>query len=237
LKSNLEKIRKDLDSSVVGKADGETALKAMGFEIVETAPVDRSTKSRLIPFNVLQKSFAAPKGLWQEPENFEDNLYVYMVSQILEPESMSFEEARSQIREHILETKLETLIRSLQQEMNSGKLKWMDLKSYGAEIKTYPSVYLFQDNPIPELTKSDAILKALQSLTSKNSISAPLLNQGTWLLIRASNFDSKPDTKASKPEDTKEILTVKRTDVLESMVTQLIKEADIPKSFRDKYQL
>ena len=237
LKAELEKIRKEIDSSVVGKANGEEALRTLGFEVVETAPVDRSTKSRLIPFNVLQKSFAATKGLWQEPENFEDNLYVYMVSQVLAPESMSFEEAKTQIREHLLEGKLDTLVRSLQQELVSDKIKWTDLKGYGAEVKNYPSVYLFRDNPIPELTKSDAILKTLQNLTPNNSISAPLLNQGNWLIIQASHFDNNADAKATKQEDTKEILTVKRTDVLETMVTQLIKDADIPKSFRDKYQL
>jgi hypothetical protein len=76
-------------------------------------------------------------------------------------------------------------------------------------------------------------------LKPSDPISAPLFHENKWILFRGSQWTSGakvvPETEKNKIRE--ELLSKKRTSILESYIQSLVKSAKIPDEFRKKYQI
>jgi|GEM_PF-2770448 len=239
-KEYVESLKDDLSKKLANQtADDSAYLKAKGFSINTTDPVNRSAKEALVPFVVLQKAFIASKDQWQTPEEFEDHLFVYRTTKILPPQQMSLLEAKTRIKQDLLSDEAEKLVRNLHQEISSNKLKWASLKSYGASLETKEHIKVFSLDKVPGFSQSDNLLRAMQTLTPAQDLSEPILYQGEWIMMKADHFSNLADQISQKEVNSqkKEIETAKKEDVLDSFIGALVKSAEIPQDFREKYHI
>lgn len=225
----------------------ETTLTELGFVINKTDPITRSSKDAIAPFVVIQKAFELePNTNWSGPEKFEDNLYVYKVAEVMPPESKSFEEARSQVLARHVSQLTEAMVKDARKRLAEGELEWSALKSLGAKVNKHSNVKAFQVEQVPGFGRSSTLLKAMQALNEADPVSQPLLQGKEWVLMMAEDIKVTPPNESASKEKTaqdaetdtdKDLLTMKRTDVVESFVQDLIEEAKIPAEFREKYKL
>jgi len=217
----------------------EDYLKTKNFKFSESKAFDRKSRVEGIPFIVLQSALRAPLKKWEGPLDMQNHIYVYRVTEILTAEQMSLKEATPEIKKRVEKDETEKLAKGLAEDLKSGKTKWSSLKSKGAKVKNHKKISPYQLNEVPDLGPSEILIRAVQELTPAESYSSALIHQDKWILLHGSKFNNRPKTlpKEERKRVKDSLFSQKKGQILDSFVQRLVKEAKIPKSFRDKYQL
>lgn len=232
----LKNIRTDLEQKYVGKKnEDKNWLEQKGFSITQTSPIDRSARDALIPFAVTQKAFDGELKTWQEVEQFEDSLYLVRSLENIPPQPMDFETAKAQVESKLRQEKLQNLVLSLHQKLLGKEIKWEELANYGAKLKTEKSVKPFDTEEVPGFPNSDPLMREFHSLAKSKPLSSPILVEDFWVILAAQNFEESSLEKEALENARKEIQTAKSSDVLNTTIEHLMKEASIPESFRKEF--
>lgn len=231
-KAEVQKILKE-------SKDVPAALKTQGFTFLETKAFDSKTRLPEVPFLLLQNALRAPKDQWQGPEDFEKNLYVYNVTKILPAAPLSLEDATPLITRRLETQDAEKYVRALYATLQKSELAWEKLSTEGADLKSTKNVKTFKLTEVPGFGQADNLLKMVQSLSSSSPLSVPLFHEGKWIIFRGSKWSGVAE---KIPEETRtkikeELLSKKRSTILEAYMQNLVKSAKIPDSFRKKYNI
>lgn len=235
-KQATEKLRDQVRRDYVNKANENLQnLTELGFEITETPALQSTDRTASLPFSLTQQAFQTELKSWVEPEEFEDSLLLVRSLEVLPPEPMSFEEARSQIQNEIQGEKLQNYVTGIYEDLKAKKLKISKLQSKGADVKMMKNQKLNEMTSIEGFAASDPLLRELHSLSESQPLGAPLFLDGDWVILEATNFKSPSGSADDLAKVETELKTAKQTDVLDSSLQKLIKDANIPKNFRDEF--
>jgi len=237
----VQKIKTEVEKRTKSSspADLEDYLKTNHFKFFESKAFDRKSRVEGIPFIVLQSALKAPLKKWEGPMDMLNHLYVYRVNEILTAEQMSLKEATPELRKRIEKDETEKLAKGLAEDLKLGKIKWASLKAKGAKVKNHKKISPYQLNEVPDLGPSEILIRAVQELTPTESYSSALIHQNKWILLHGTKFNNQPKTLPEKEQKRVKasLFSQKKGQILDSFVQRLVKEAKIPKSFRDKYKL
>ena len=235
-KQATESLRGQVRRDYVNKANENLQkLTGLGFEITETPALQSTDRTALLPFSLTQQAFQAELKSWIEPEEFEDSLLLVRSLEVLPPEPMSFEEARSQIQSEIQGEKLQSYVMGIYEDLKANKLKISNLKAKGADLREQKNQKLNEMTSIEGFSSSDPLLRELHSLSAAHPLSTPLLVEGDWVILEATNFKNPSGSTEDLAKVKTELKTAKQTDVLDSSLQKLMKNAKIPQSFRDEF--
>jgi hypothetical protein len=235
-------IRNQLDKFIADKAEDTKIrdfLKVNGFSILESASFDDKTRIDGVPFMVSQSALTAPIKEWQGPLELTNKLYMYRVNETLEPKQMDIKDARTRIIKRLEQEETEKLARDLSTQVKEGKISWSDLKRAGASLKHHAGISPYEISEIPDLGTSEILLRAVQELTAKSNVSAPLVYEDKWVIFKGSKFSRVPTKLPAKEEKRvrESLFSKKKAQILDSFVQSLVKEAQIPEDFRKKYNI
>lgn len=233
----IKELKDWVASQLMGtKDDHKEWFEQNHFSLSTTSPIAAATHYSGVPSSVINKSFEAPVDQWQEAMTLDDQLFVYRVKSILPPEPEKFEEARAEIERQISSEKAQGLVEKLYTDLNNKTMSWATLKTYGAELKSEKAVKAYEVSSVPGFSESETLLRTMQSLTPEMPITKPILNQGSWIVMKADNFSStgKMTDKDLKSKMDEEKIAM-RGDLLETKVKVLMKKASIPEDFRKEY--
>ncbi len=231
VKSRWDAIREKVRSAMESKTSVAENLRALGFHLTTTSALEKTSRTESIPFQILQKAFRAPEKEWQGPEDFQQKLIVYRVNDIVEPSPLALAEAKDKIRE-----KLE----SLDVEKKVRETPWEKLADAGARVVTHKDLKPYQNPKIPGFGESESLVRAVQELSPAKSVSSPLWIEGKWVILKGSDFNFPQVDRISDADRQKiheEVLSKKRTLVVDAFMDNLVKNAKIPEDFRKKYNL
>lgn len=239
-REQLESLKKELDQKLKGsKSDITESLRSKGFDIFESPEFDAKSRLEKVPYVIIMDAMKAPTQEWQGPTEHDGSLYFYKVNKNMAPQPLSLAEARTEIVKRLQTEELEKFAKSIDERLKKGLIKWEQLASEGAEISSQKSIKPFQLTEIPGLGQAETLIQAAQKLKESEPISNPLFHESNWIILRGSQWSaapaSIPDTDKNKIRD--ELISKKRTSILDSYVQGLVKTAKIPESFRKKYNL
>ena len=240
LREKLGALKDKLDKEISGKdlASPEQLAKA-GFQSLTTEALGRTHNDRISPLIVTQKAFAMPLKEWSKTEEFDESLKIFRVTEIKSPKPMTIDQARSTIMMKVGDEKTESLAKTIYADLLSGKLAWIKLSEFGAELKKEANFKPFASREVPGFSDSENISKTASSLSANKPISQPLFQEGQWIIFSGSDFKTPSfDPQNSTAKETKDaILMARRSDVFDQFVEDLIKKARISKSHREAYGL
>lgn len=238
--SQIQGIRNEIKTAYQGTTSDDLAkLESMGLEVIETSPIPANEQNPALPFVVVQAAFEGQPMVWQDPQEFEDNLYLARTTEILAPEPMSFADARDRIVQRLRREKAETIVDEIAEKLKGGKMPWSELKSYGAELALHEDQAIYRLQEVPGLGASEVLKRAMFRLSPENSLEGPVFNQGRWVFLRGSGF-SNIDSEAEGSESStaeEDLKSAMQADILDAYIKQLYDNADIPQAFRKEFQL
>lgn len=237
-RAEIAKIKEELKKSLETRADPTAELKAKGFEISSTKPFGSKSRLQNLPFVVLQEALQTPKDKWQGPSESGNSLYAYKVTDILPPQPLSIQEARPQILKRLESELSEKLVNDLHLKLIEKKMTWDELAKAGAEVKLSKSFKPFQATQIPNFGESEVLMKLVQELRQASPISNPVLHENKWIFFRASNWaEATKPTPADLERIKADLISRKRSLIVEQFTQNLVKTAKIPPTFRSKYNI
>lgn len=240
LPARTAEIQKTAESLLKGSPDkNKDQLMALGFRWIETGPLDHQSRSVDFPFLLVQEISAKAVGGFGEIKNLSGGLYAFRVNEEIKPQQLDFNTARTQVEKKMEQAEAERVIREDYEALKAGKLSWADLSKRGATLTSNKNVKTFQIQQVPGLGESEPLLRAAQSLGASQPLSNLLTHEGNWVILRGSNF-SATNADAASPEKLsarEDLLSKKRSQILNSYIDQAMKDARIPEGFRKKYNL
>lgn len=239
-KERLDVLRKDFEQKLKGsKSDITESLREQTFEFVDVTEFDSHSRHERVPFVLLMDALKAPLSEWQGPTEHDGAIYFYKVTKLIAPQPMTLADARPLIMKRIQNEETERYTKAVHERLKKGDLSWDKLTAEGIDLSDHKDIKAFQLTEVPGLGPSETLVQAAQKLNATNSISAPLMHENKWVILKAAQWKdagaSISDADRKKTKD--EILTKKRASVLDAYLQDLVKTAKIPDSFRKKYQL
>jgi len=236
----LETLRSQLNTQVSGRPqDFSPLLEELGFQITVTDPLDQREREATLPYILIQRAFESPALQWQSPEEFEDNIYMFRVEEVFEPEPMPFEEAREQVWEDLYQSRVEGLLQEWGEAIAAGDREWNSLRELGATLHEGENFKVFQEETVPGFDQSDLLLRQAQSLSEQQPLRGPSFFRDDFVFLYGTDFHSPSDdiTMEERQFIEEEILTAKRASVIESFVDRVIKRSRIPREFRERHEI
>lgn len=240
MKNQVDALKKDLEQKLKGsKTDITENLRAKGFQIFENTEFDNRSRLENIPYVVLMDALHAPLQEWQGPTEHDGSLYFFRIQNSAAAKPLPLAEARPQIVKRLESEEAEKFAKSIGEKLKKSQASWESLTAMGADTTSHKGIKPFQMTEVPGFGPVETLVQSVQKLKPTDAISAPLFHDSKWIIFKASQWTSAqnniPDSDRTKIRD--EIISKKRTSVLEAYVQGLVKSAKIPEGFRKKYNL
>lgn len=229
LVEQLSLLREELQKEVVGQIQSfEDFFKGRGFEVTSVEALERTAPSEALPTVLIQRAFNAPLNEWLSPEEFEDNLFVFRVTEIQSPQVLDFENAEADVKKEVARREAEEKAQALAEEIRNGKRSFDSLSAFRANLLTENSFAPFTSQELPGFGPAETLLRAVQALSEEAPLSSVLSHKGSYVIFEAKNFRQQPSEAEEAKAKRQALESQKQRALFESYTEDLLESAKIP---------